>query len=129
MSISKVEGAIGLVAAIVVGAWAVDARFASSKALEAEISARTAQIEALTAAIAVLEAQVQDGHDRAEIKSKIYTEGRFIDDLIGRHYMYRALDQADVITPAQRDRWDEVREAIEAHQAQVSALESDLDNL
>lgn len=86
-------------------------------------------VQAIETAMNNLAERVEVGHTMAELRAISYTVESQLSDLEGRSLMYRAFEQAGVITPEQRSRWQELLDDISIKRGELTSLTSRLNSL
>ena len=86
-------------------------------------------VQALEDAMNALTLSVEAGHLASQLRSQIYGVENDLRDLESRAMMYRAFDQAGVITAEQRSRWQDLLDDIGVKRGELTSLNMELNSV
>lgn len=86
-------------------------------------------VQAIENAMNNLAERVEVGHQMAELRAITYGVENDLRDLESRSLMYRAFDQAGVITAEQRNRWQDLLDDIDVKRGELTSLTMELQRL
>ena len=75
----------------------------------------------------IIQDEINKGHKRAELTSKLYTSTRAWADLVSREAMYRAQFEAGTLTNS--TRWDDVKQLVANEAAEMAKLNQEIEKL